>query len=142
VYNIPPVVFPYFIHVAAGLNSDLQSAGNVTGKIMGHSNIYDSADTVIDYTGRNPVFPGDNYAGTSDTNAPYLNSRELLTRFDEIRGLYDSAKTPAGKKRLRKEAHSIKHLIGDHRRKVYYSAGSVVMAIALLIIILQNIGLI
>ncbi|MFN2374123.1 MAG: hypothetical protein ABR545_09965 [Cyclonatronaceae bacterium] len=109
---------------------------------MGHSKIYDSADAVIDYTGRNPVFTGDNYAGMSDTNAPDLNSRELFSRFEEIKELYDSAKTPDGKKRLRKEAHSIKQLIGDHRRKVFYSTGSIVMAIALLIIILQNIGLI
>lgn len=109
---------------------------------MVHSKAYSSTDTVIEHQAGNPAFPGENYASVSDTNAPDLNSRELLARFDMIRKMYDSATTPAGKKRLRKEAHCIKQLIGDHHRKVLFSTGSLVMAITLLVILLQNIGLI
>ena len=109
---------------------------------MAYSKVYYSTDAVIEHEDRNTVFTGGNNADISDTNAPDLNSRQLLTRFDEIKGLYDSEKTPEGKKRLRKEAHSIKQLIGEHRRKVFFSTGSLFMAFALLIILLQNMGLI
>ena len=109
---------------------------------MEYSKYYGSNDAVIEHPDPKPAFAAEDNAEISDTNAPDLSSRELMTRFDTIKKLYDSANTPAGKQRLRKEAHSIKHLIVEHRRKVAYSTGSLVMAIALLIILLQNIGLI
>lgn len=129
--------------MAAEVESNLQAAGNDTGEyVMAYSKVYYNTDAVIESPARNPVFTRENNTTVSDVNAPDLNSRELLTRYDEIKGLYISEKTPEGKRRLRKEAHSIKELIGEHRRKVFVSSGSLFMAITLLVILLQNIGLI
>jgi hypothetical protein len=103
--------------------------------------MYDSAEAVIERPARNPEFSGVIPAPFSQTCAPDLSSRELLTRLGVIRELYMAETSPSGKKQFRKEAHTIKQLIGEHRRKVVFSAGSLLLAVVLLIFFLQNIGL-
>ncbi|MFU8859013.1 MAG: hypothetical protein ACNA8K_01190 [Cyclonatronaceae bacterium] len=108
---------------------------------MAYSKMYNGAEAVIERPAGNPAFSGEINNPFSQTGAPDLNSRELHTRLGVIRELYMAETSPAGKKQFRNEAHSIKLLISVHRRKMFISAGSLLLAVIFLIVFLQNIGL-
>jgi hypothetical protein len=117
--------------------------GNITGeKIMGYSKVSESTGSVLELPTRSLASNTENNTAARDTDAQDLSSRDLMARLDEIKVLYGSETSGAGKKRLRNDARILRQLIVDNRRKVIYSTGSLLLAIALLAVLLQNIGLI